>query len=667
MESQDGRGDSWRDFFSTGWRSHGQAETCLGTVVGIHAITPGPSAPLHTQRTKCQASAQQYGSLTHSRQVEITGQAVAGGTVELTLDGGTPFTVDRSLPQHQTGDPHSFRYAHTVTHSEARWLHVQIKASAGGIDVVKEGFIYVPPAAFSPSYDLDGNLTEDEQWQYTWDAENRMTSATQKAFPVAAGVSLPPPARLKLTFAHDYRNRRIAKRVFQLETSNLEPETPTWHLVKDLRFVYDGYQMIAELDHTFATGTGLEGSRVNRTFLWGPDVSGTMTGAGGVGGLLSTTYQGVTYHVCSDANGNVTGLVPGNGPQAGTLIARYDYDPFGNRITNTGPDVDICPFGFSTKYTDSETGIVHYDLRDYSPQLGRFISADPIQERGGVNLYGFVGNDAVNRWDYLGLAVVEMVLHRDLTGYFAVYGSLSVNLKLSSDAERKKFACCGSLFPLKFKTLESVGVTLKDPGTHTPSISPEQSWATGKGAEGSGFPIYTKGDKKGQYVGGFTSIRGKLEFGFMAAYFTQGSAHLPDKPESMNQVDYEDVINQELHMSAGDGKNIRFGPNSNHSTGCLLVGSTYINVSTQFKGDRFGLARVNGEEAWYDNVPGFDLQDSIDSQFKLFRAIQCAKKNGATIKYRVENAPPKRHSGAAAVPRQPDGSDGIPFGKPMNF
>ncbi|MEZ5387541.1 MAG: hypothetical protein R3F13_18680 [Prosthecobacter sp.] len=170
-------------------------------------------------------------------------------------------------------------------------------------------------------------------------------------------MSLPPPARLKLTFAYDYRNRRIAKKVFQLETSNLEPETSTWKLVKDLRFVYDGYQMIAELDHSFATGTGLEGSRVNRTFLWGPDVSGTMTGAGGVGGLLSTTYQGVTYQVCSDANGNVTGLVPGSGPQAGTLIARYDYDPFGNRITNTGPDVDLCPFGFSTKYTDSETGI----------------------------------------------------------------------------------------------------------------------------------------------------------------------------------------------------------------------------------------------------------------------------------------------------------------------
>ena len=40
--------------------------------------------------------------------------------------------------------------------------------------------------------------------------------------------------------------------------------------------------MIAELDATFATDSGLTGSRVNRTFLWGQDLSGTMTGAGGV-------------------------------------------------------------------------------------------------------------------------------------------------------------------------------------------------------------------------------------------------------------------------------------------------------------------------------------------------------------------------------------------------
>jgi len=39
----------------------------------------------------------------------------------------------------------------------------------------------------------------------------------------------------------------------------------------------------------------------------------------------------------------------------------------------------------------------------YDPNVGRWLSRDPIAERGGVNLYGFVGNDGVNRWDKLGL------------------------------------------------------------------------------------------------------------------------------------------------------------------------------------------------------------------------------------------------------------------------
>ncbi|PAW61434.1 MAG: hypothetical protein B9S37_05675 [Verrucomicrobiia bacterium Tous-C3TDCM] len=38
----------------------------------------------------------------------------------------------------------------------------------------------------------------------------------------------------------------------------------------------------------------------------------------------------------------------------------------------------------------------------YSPSLGRWINRDPIEELGGMNLYGFVGNDGVGEWDYLG-------------------------------------------------------------------------------------------------------------------------------------------------------------------------------------------------------------------------------------------------------------------------
>jgi hypothetical protein len=43
-----------------------------------------------------------------------------------------------------------------------------------------------------------------------------------------------------------------------------------------------------------------------------------------------------------------------------------------------------------------------YGYRHYTPKTGQFLGRDPIEESGGMNLYGFVGNDGVNRWDILG-------------------------------------------------------------------------------------------------------------------------------------------------------------------------------------------------------------------------------------------------------------------------
>jgi hypothetical protein len=54
-------------------------------------------------------------------------------------------------------------------------------------------------------------------------------------------------------------------------------------------------------------------------------------------------------------------------------------------------------------------GMLYYGYRYYSPELGRWLSRDPIGERGGINLYGMVGNNPVNWWDYLGLSDFEHI------------------------------------------------------------------------------------------------------------------------------------------------------------------------------------------------------------------------------------------------------------------
>ena len=60
-------------------------------------------------------------------------------------------------------------------------------------------------------------------------------------------------------------------------------------------------------------------------------------------------------------------------------------------------------FRFSTKYQDDETDLLYYGYRYFSTGTGRWLSRDPIEEEGGVNVYCFVYNGAPGRWDYLGL------------------------------------------------------------------------------------------------------------------------------------------------------------------------------------------------------------------------------------------------------------------------
>jgi len=61
----------------------------------------------------------------------------------------------------------------------------------------------------------------------------------------------------------------------------------------------------------------------------------------------------------------------------------------------------------STKYFDDESELAYYGYRYYSPEMGRWVSRDPIQERAGHNLYGFVNNGPATRFDFLGLRAPE--------------------------------------------------------------------------------------------------------------------------------------------------------------------------------------------------------------------------------------------------------------------
>ncbi|MBR5621915.1 MAG: RHS repeat-associated core domain-containing protein, partial [Opitutales bacterium] len=92
---------------------------------------------------------------------------------------------------------------------------------------------------------------------------------------------------------------------------------------------------------------------------------------------------------------------------AGYIRTAYAYAPFG--AVSASGDV-TQPFQWSSEVYDSELDLVYYNYRHYSPSLGRFLSRDPIEEQGGLNLYAFVGNNSCKN-DSLGASRITNILY----------------------------------------------------------------------------------------------------------------------------------------------------------------------------------------------------------------------------------------------------------------
>lgn len=86
-----------------------------------------------------------------------------------------------------------------------------------------------------------------------------------------------------------------------------------------------------------------------------------------------------------------------------TIAAKYEYDPYGNVLSQIGPLANANLYRFSSQEYDAPSGLIIYLRRFYDPNLQRWINRDPISEQGGNNLYQFVGNEPISGADELGL------------------------------------------------------------------------------------------------------------------------------------------------------------------------------------------------------------------------------------------------------------------------
>jgi len=210
---------------------------------------------------------------------------------------------------------------------------------------------------------------------------------------------------------YDGKMRRRVRREYAWQSS-------AWVETNEVHYVYDGNLVIQERDIN---------NLPRVSYTRGRDLSGSLEGAGGIGGLLARTDHAILaiepttmaahsyYH--ADGNGNVTALI--NTLQV--LVATYLYDPYGNILSASGPLANANVYQFSSKEYHQNAGLIYYLYRYCDPNLQRWLNRDPFGERGfmaitfpglnivaetslGANLYEVADDNLVGNIDPFGLS-----------------------------------------------------------------------------------------------------------------------------------------------------------------------------------------------------------------------------------------------------------------------
>ena len=304
------------------------------------------------QNLSIQASSwNRLSSASHNSSITVCGMLL--GPVNSLTVGGQTATVYGDGTFSATGLSVSGSYTATAQGTAGNTSVDTINASVGS----SANFVY----------DSNGNMTGDGRRTFYYDDADQLIQVD------VAGDG-------RIEYVYDGLGRRRIRKDFN----------DAGQLVSETRYVYDGMRVLQERNSA---------NQVLVTYTRGLDLSGTMDEAGGIGGLLARTDGSGTTYYHSDGSGNVTALVDGQH----RLVARYVYEPFGHLIGAGGSLAQANTMRFSGKEWDSKAGLYYYGFLFYEPNLQRWLNQDPLGEDGGINLYGFVGNDPVNSFDPFGL------------------------------------------------------------------------------------------------------------------------------------------------------------------------------------------------------------------------------------------------------------------------
>jgi RHS repeat-associated protein len=280
------------------------------------------------------------------------------------------------------------------------------------------------PTTVNPVYDANGNTTSLSGLTLVYDEENRLVKVSN--------------ATTQEAYTYDGLGRRV-----ETQVATVDPTSGLWNLTSDTRFVYDGRCVVEEWS---SSPSALQSFSLSRSYTRGLDLSGSLEGDGGIGGILAlaqpvvgssnlSAFTAASYFY--NGNGDVIDLVGDDGSSQ----AHYQYSPFGERLSATGTLTDINSYQFSTKEHDAFTDFYYYGLRYYDPATGRWLSRDPIDENGGANLYGFAANDAIDNIDVFGEDFITVGTRTALPG---IAGDITTEFDWASHYSIEYYSVCNN-------------------------------------------------------------------------------------------------------------------------------------------------------------------------------------------------------------------------------
>jgi RHS repeat-associated protein len=220
------------------------------------------------------------------------------------------------------------------------------------------------------TYDLNGSITSDGGTRtFEWDGANRLVAINYTGFTTRS------------EFSYDGLNR-VAKIV--------EKTGATINSTR--KFVWCGQEKCEFRDPSDAVTLRLYSQ----------------------GQYAATT----AYFYTRDHLGSIREMFTGGG----TVVARYDYDPYGRSTTILG--TTPTDMNFTGLYRHSKSNLDLAVYRAYDPDFGRWLSRDPIAEDGGLNLYGYATNSPACSIDPLGLRDVFVTIWNGVSPYVFGHGSV---------------------------------------------------------------------------------------------------------------------------------------------------------------------------------------------------------------------------------------------------